>query len=817
MILICGVTTTVRRTTRLHTNGTDLDPVSAPVTLSLALPSLAPFRERATCHYLTDHIICYENASLHMTHSSGQGQEIKISFTAFSRRFDLILQRIEPSTLTTVLSSHKLNITIIGLHTQSRQTVDIAQYYTGRLLGEHSRFFGHLQNGVLYGEIYTATETYFVEPFERYFRSAEANNLKVVIYRERDIMQLTHSLSTHYKSIATGHQHENLSIFYHKEEPMHFQRHRPKRHPAQTGHKACALKIIVDYNFYKYYCDGSVMKTVNEVVYAVTTASTIFRTMDFDSDGKPDIIGFTIKEIVLHEHNSSWFYLSESEDPLQVLSTFTKYDLSDYCLGVLFTYHELKDGVLGLAWRASSSMHGRPGGICGSLGAIRSLNSLIVTADCYGSPVPRWLLALSLTHELGHSFGSQHDNSSNAECFPDSYSGNYIMSDHITYRLKPNNKKFSKCSLLQMSPVVFYKSHCFETLSVASLCGNYMLDPGEGCDCGPVPDQCHFVDPCCVPPTAGQSGCRVATELGKNCSARASACCSQDCQVETRSTICRNATECTEAAFCNGVDFDCPETVPRPDGTLCMGGMRVCVQGDCIMSTCRRYDWEDCECLGKTSEFCQLCCRNISSTRRDCVPVYAMSHTDHLLEPVYKPFGEMCGNDGGYCNNEHVCVTGYTRACAEIMEHAFNFTSNEVFINWLLNHWFLVLAAVSSAALCFAMLHVYTSSLNNFSLTPYMTGKEIALKENIRTENVSLADQLLDLESSYQWKLSNLTKGSTITMVMGVTRLYYLFPTVPNAVLTEVINSSSCEELAVRWLLLKGYPMRKLPPQLPKC
>ena len=174
------------------------------------------------------------------------------------------------------------------------------------------------------------------------------------------------------------------------------------------------------------------------------------------------------------------------------------------------------------------------------------------------------------------------------ECSPAGYRGNYIMY-HIVSDSKPNNRKFSKCSLLQIGPVLFFKGYCFETVNEASMCGNYMVDPGEECDCGPTPEKCHIVDPCCVP--SGKDGCKVATELGKRCSARVSACCATDCQVDTRPTRCSDDTECVEAAFCNGIDAECPEAVQRPGGTLCMDGMRLCSRGNCVVSRCKHHGW----------------------------------------------------------------------------------------------------------------------------------------------------------------------------------------------------------------------------------
>lgn len=48
----------------------------------------------------------------------------------------------------------------------------------------------------------------------------------------------------------------------------------------------------------------------------------------------------------------------------------------------------------------------------------------------------------------------QHDETSNAACAPGGTEGNYIMFAQATTGTKPNNVKFSTCSISQMAPMV---------------------------------------------------------------------------------------------------------------------------------------------------------------------------------------------------------------------------------------------------------------------------------------------------------------------------------------------------------------------------
>ena len=178
------------------------------------------------------------------------------------------------------------------------------------------------------------------------------------------------------------------------------------RQSTYAKHKTCGLKIIVDYSFYKFYCGESRASTFNAIVFAITTASSIFGAADFNFDGKRDNIGFTIKEIVLHESTSTQYYLMESNDAITVLDAFAQNNFSGYCMGVLLTYQQFDDGVIGLAFRGSSRTsypRGYTGGICTgySFESHMSLNTLIVSTNSYGVPLSTIMFALTLTHELG--------------------------------------------------------------------------------------------------------------------------------------------------------------------------------------------------------------------------------------------------------------------------------------------------------------------------------------------------------------------------------------------------------------------------------
>ena len=180
---------------------------------------------------------------------------------------------------------------------------------------------------------------------------------------------------------------------------------------------------------------------------------------------------------------------------------------------------------------------------------------------------------------------------------------------------------------------------------------------------------------------------------------------------------------------------------------------------------------------------------------------------DNLVDPVYRRIGDPCGNDVGYCNDEHVCITKYSRACKDAVEYVLKMTRNELFLDWLLNHWILLLLGLGVVLSFLSLMHNYNDIFESVSLMAYKSGKAIALWKLARWAHFALEEQLQSLESSYRWKLANLCCHMDVSE--GVAQLRCIFPTVPDAVLAEVVTSSSYEEVAVRWLLLKGYPMEK--------
>jgi len=185
-----------------------------------------------------------------------------------------------------------------------------------------------------------------------------------------------------------------------------------------------------------------------------------------------------------------------------------------YCLGYIFTDVDFHNGTAGLA---------NINAVCRRnvnldtqnvdkfwLKSMRQ-NAGFVTVVNYGRLRVAEASHLTFAHELGHNFGADHDEN---EEDPDDSCKGYIMTDVYTEedRQSENRDKFSPCSLKAMSNATGglkrlkeNGDNCLtsnadfdpEWRPHFSVCGNFEVEEGEECDCGPNAMECD--DPCCLP------------------------------------------------------------------------------------------------------------------------------------------------------------------------------------------------------------------------------------------------------------------------------------------------------------------------------
>lgn len=192
---------------------------------------------------------------------------------------------------------------------------------------------------------------------------------------------------------------------------------------------------------------------------------------------------------------------------------------------------------------------------------------------------------------------------------------------------RPNNSKFSQCSIRNISNVLDAiddqkKRNCFK-ISEGAFCGNKIVEIGEECDCGFNDEECR--DRCCYPRIVSEYDLST-NQSAKGCSRRAKTQCSPSqgpcCDPNSCAFVplikrakCREESECSWSSMCNGTTSECPDPKPREDKTKCNNGTQLCISGECTGSIC--LSWNKTECfLTSTQTFydkrrlCELACQD---------------------------------------------------------------------------------------------------------------------------------------------------------------------------------------------------------------
>lgn len=362
-------------------------------------------------------------------------------------------------------------------------------------------------------------------------------------------------------------------------------------------------------------------------------------------------------------------FCSPNIDVSNFLNLNSQFNHNDFCLAYIFTYRDFSGGTLGLAWVASTS--GASGGICEKYKSYtenvhgrqvqtkRSLNTGIITFVNYNSRVPPKVSELTLAHEIGHNFGSPHDYP--ADCRPGGTQGNYIMYSSATSGERPNNNKFSPCSIRNISAVlqaVFNgegKENCFQEDN-GPFCGNKIVEENEECDCGY--DQKECTESCCYPHEIepylemDPSAKPCTRRRGALCSPSEGPCCSDKCKYEPSHKLCRHETECTHQSSCNGFKAICPSGDPKADKTECNGGTQVCWNGSCVGSICQKYGMDECFLTSRSGanpdEMCEVACQK-GSDSHTCQRTSKLPEMKNISGLKLRP-GSPCNDFQGYCD-----------------------------------------------------------------------------------------------------------------------------------------------------------------------
>uniref|UniRef100_A0AAF5CY34 ADAM10 endopeptidase n=1 Tax=Strongyloides stercoralis TaxID=6248 RepID=A0AAF5CY34_STRER len=448
-------------------------------------------------------------------------------------------------------------------------------------------------------------------------------------------------------------------------------------------------------------------------------------------------------------------FCEENVDVSNFLNLNSKKNHSAFCLAYALTYRDFIGGTLGLAWVASPSAI-TAGGICqtyqryneGSRGWVyRSLNTGIVTLVNYGNRVPERVSQLTLAHEIGHNFGSPHDFP--IECQPGLPDGNFLMFASATSGDKKNNDRFSKCSIQNISNVLFEvlrqppnshfyhstfmlngKRNCFQERTSA-FCGNQIKEPGEECDCGFSDTECLMMaDKCCTPHEVngviqGIGACK--RKPGVKCSPSEGQCCeAKNCDfvLSSEKRICREENDCQYKQFCDGFSASCPDSFNKPNGSPCQDSTKVCQNGNCNGSICAYVGLKDCFLTeGPPDILCHLACEKNGK----CISTIDLDEFSNgkfkqkgreglnglLLHP-----GSPCNNYRGYCDIFRKCRSVDSNGpLARLRNLVFNKQTIKTIRQWVIEHWYFCIGS-GFVLLIFMALFVKCCAVHTPSTNP---------------------------------------------------------------------------------------------------
>jgi len=513
-------------------------------------------------------------------------------------------------------------------------------YYRGMVQGDVDSWLAlSTCNGELNGVIQTADGPLVIAPSEGGHKREDADGILHIIYREGDQVQLPHFTCGSHSTL-----HENEEGFVHN-------------HEASDAHAfSRGLGDSVPNKFVSFFAVndlerinsfGGVASTQTDTLNTVSlTAQRYLNTSFTNGNVIIQIIGqyFVIGEEI---------FLANETTPtsLNLLKAFCQWRTSLLGNGTeainlndnahLLTGRQLATGgsdeLFGLAW----------------VGTMCDIDySCGIDALSYG--VNSIYAANVLAHELGHNFNSLHDGTDNT-C----PTTGYIMAPVSCDNCGTYATSFSSCSYQYINNFIpnptclVYESN-IQYPGSSSLCGNYIVNPGEQCDVGPEGSACCY----------GQEN---DTSLSCHCKPGAvcddtNPCC-LDCQFRPTTYQCAAAfSPCDLDDYCNS-GGQCPNNIMAA-GTTCTdsgicNAFGICMSRD---ESCSLFNSDDVTDGAGTftgpykscdSTNCYLACSGSSNI---CLNMTEFYSSTQALVP--DGLGCTCGTQNGTClNGDCICKT----------------------------------------------------------------------------------------------------------------------------------------------------------------
>ncbi|XP_055942932.1 disintegrin and metalloproteinase domain-containing protein 10-like [Argiope bruennichi] len=505
---------------------------------------------------------------------------------------------------------------------------------------------GYLHEDTFCGTVLEGGDTYFVQPVPFLKPTAKFSN-KVVIYKTENL-NLSLANQTFVSSWHFLSRISNVTINSTVErEGINFKN--------KTADLFCEIEIVADHTLYQFFEEDSDKLSAYMYLHA-KHADKIFRKTDFNMDGKPDGIRISVARIDIYKAANELNYPMTSAETLSdYLTKFvTREQEPEFCLSISMSYRSFRGSAIGEAFRPDATYPNIAGGICEQTlidqhENVMNFNVAAINLRLEDKPLlPLAITLLAFTHEIGHGFGSDHDDPTYKPCSPEAPVGKYLMHPKAI----PANEQrpeFSPCSRIAMRGVLSKKGDCLKPKDPK--CGNGIKEGFEECDCG-WSEICNTLDPCCNPSNVEFPiiGCTLKGN-DSQCSPKEGDCCTEKCTVIKKpETVCYSDASNCITSYCDGVSPDCPVPERNISEYPCHINPLTCK--DCNETVCALKGLEECHCIHNILLECLICCK----TDDGCVPASSVGILNPAGGKYIHKSGTRCNYGIFYCDAAGRCV-----------------------------------------------------------------------------------------------------------------------------------------------------------------